>query len=869
MSSSGFSLSNLTGNLPTTEIKYGDQTIKAKDLGDFKKEHPKMYALLNLLGLACSFGGKTILLDSSTRRNVKRFLTDHGVDKKAFTGHFVATVLKNFQRDAITSAMKGEEITMPKSLFDAVLQKVCRADQKTREAVEAKFTSKDGNISITHEDFLTALKNNGVKISATDKRYKDLARELQVQLKGFEPKTPAQASKQEVAKKVESEAANQLANVSKKSQDPENLVRDLVSTSGQAGLENHVQKRGMELMAFRAALSSPDLKGFSKNETAAALKWIDSMMEKGARMGELTEKDVAIMERLYQTGLKEAMAHLSPEQRNSLREAIHNVMPLVSSQPMFAIEAPPTRPAQEKKLRENILSTLDSVVKAAFEINGSDNKSVLAKSLGSGTARMGMDPMRSNENKWITQQHAMLRDEMENAKDGWFGSRRGNALGPNFLRDVIMGDPDATGSGKLGIIGLIRKGFEQLPEAERKQLKGKIDDLEGQIKRLGGHLESYAKLRAPVITKDIEFETKETYRATMSTKNITKVTERAEKTIETESVETRHRYIVARDEAVRMRNEMLVAFSEMKSDGSEAPWDLLNDANVRLLSDIAEDTDNQIKQLVIDDDVLKEAMDEGLEAAGFTTIAQFEEGATPNWPKDFRDAFVRYETKMNELGAMVEKLVPSQSSRLERTQSQIFRREDIEAGGKPRSKEEGSTVTDRTSLDSLNERAQFAIDARKKERKAEGKAPKLSRQEAEAGPAAVRRIRAKPAAPKEASGVDETRNLETRERKQAIRDQIVRHYDKLNVMLAQHEDALVRSFGVFFGTKSHDNKEYMTYKNLDLTDVDDIELESVVTHYADIVEKGIQQISGGKGPYDSIRMEIRMMRQAMDTYGKL
>lgn len=187
----------MSSNIDSNNLKYitvgqelstNGKGFKAKDLGDYKKEHPKMYAMLNILGLACTVGGKTIYLDSTTRRNLKTFLEQNGQPVR--TGTFILSALKDFMHAKLTKAVEND-VSMPKSLFEAVIHKVSTVDAKTLSKIEEKLAKGD-KIDAKHDEVIKALKDSGIKIKATDSRYKDLAADLNKQIRDFKEKSAAQ-----------------------------------------------------------------------------------------------------------------------------------------------------------------------------------------------------------------------------------------------------------------------------------------------------------------------------------------------------------------------------------------------------------------------------------------------------------------------------------------------------------------------------------------------------------------------------------------------------------------------------------------------------------------------------------------------------
>lgn len=183
-------------NLPSVIVGEGlgkdGEGFKAKDLGDFKTANPKMYAMLNLLGLACTVGGKTIYLDSTTRRNLKEFLKNN--DQEVPTGTFTLAALKNFMHGKLTTKIKETDIVIDKELFEAVIRKVSTADSKALKTLENKLNVTGNTVNTSHDNLLRALKDSGITIKATDRRYKEFAAELSKQIKEIKPiaatKTP-------------------------------------------------------------------------------------------------------------------------------------------------------------------------------------------------------------------------------------------------------------------------------------------------------------------------------------------------------------------------------------------------------------------------------------------------------------------------------------------------------------------------------------------------------------------------------------------------------------------------------------------------------------------------------------------------------
>ncbi len=244
-------------------------------------------------------------------------------------------------------------------------------------------------------------------------------------------------------------------------------------------------------------------------------------------------------------------------------------------------------------------------------------------------------------------------------------------------------DPTAQNVAKLehafqaGVDSLMKRG---LSDDAKVSLREAIQDVVPNVLKELGH-EQLLALEAPK-RKGVKSEESET-----------KVTEHPG-IIETTTVEKEHRFVVAKNSAVESRNALLAAFANadpLEGGYLAGPWDQLSDESSSLLSNIAEDTDNNIQQLSIDHDLIKESMDEGLSAAGYTTISEVEDGQMPNWPTELRDAFVSYETKMREINNMIsegEKALPAQSSRLpRRTTSQIFKRSEMPETTQTRSKD--------------------------------------------------------------------------------------------------------------------------------------------------------------------------------------
>lgn len=455
--------------------------------------------------------------------------------------------------------------------------------------------------------------------------------------------------------------------------------RDL-SETGESALAAHLTKRGQEIVVLRQAFDSPKLVGWTGEQKTHAKAWADDLISKGSKLGELTAKDLATMEHLYLSGLKMAMEGLSPKAKESLRDAINQVMPRIMKElghePLLAIEGPITRPAQEKQVRGKILETLNEFVRTAYGVENEKGQSVLENSLGKYRG------MSSKENAWISDKLKLVNNEMEQSTErGWLRTTKGAPLGPNFLKDLISGDRDMdenTIEGR-GIAGLILHGFEQAGV----ELPKKMDELVVKLRDL---VDSYKELRTPVITTTMEtLETaKSTVKTTKEERSTTKVTEHPG-IIETETVKRTDRATVQREAVLEARNELINAFVDIEPlEGGyvTGPWDQIGSKPSQdMLTNLLGDSDSSFKQLQIDDPLLKDALDEGLRAAGYTTIEEMEEGEATNWPPEFRKAFVNYETKRlgleTHMKTQTEKLAAERPARaLKRTRSEILQRPD-------------------------------------------------------------------------------------------------------------------------------------------------------------------------------------------------
>ncbi len=444
----GLNLAKLTGATDVVSVGKGfdGQGFQAKDLTTFRKDHPKMYQLLNLLGLACTVEGKTILLDSTTNRNAKAFLQHNKVDIPR--GGFVATALKNFQSKRLASDVIGD-INMPVSLFEAVLQKISKLDRQKLVDLEFKFDIKDGNITVSHEDFIAALKEMGITIKATDPRYKGLADELKKQVESMDVSVvhKRKASEKFAARPTPRPAVGRL---------PDAKVREEFKDVSDVE-KKKIERR--EKLEAREKVSEHKAPRITDEEATAGAKAKKGFWDKPTT-AEFEAKKAAFDEK-----------HPPVHHKRTQSQMLHKEVVDIETDPKLA----------EFRLRVQIRQGVNKLIDAAYAIKDDKGASVLTNSLGIWQGE------KSEENRWIQEKHAEINKEMEEAFDK--GVSTGAPLGPNYLNELIFGEENASRPDSMGIAGLIKHGFKQV----RLQVPPEIKD---QIKALKGLVSQYSELRS-------------------------------------------------------------------------------------------------------------------------------------------------------------------------------------------------------------------------------------------------------------------------------------------------------------------------------------------------------------------------------------
>lgn len=154
---------------------------------DLSSVHPARQFFAKLLGHTATCDGKTILLDSATRKEAKEFL-ERNTGQKLGTLDFVGNVLNNYMSSKkVSGAMTAKDaVEVPVKDFETALSKVGIVG-KTLKAVEQQlgFKSGDKTIKASKEDILRALAPHKDTIANKDRHYKEFASELKQKLHSF------------------------------------------------------------------------------------------------------------------------------------------------------------------------------------------------------------------------------------------------------------------------------------------------------------------------------------------------------------------------------------------------------------------------------------------------------------------------------------------------------------------------------------------------------------------------------------------------------------------------------------------------------------------------------------------------------------